>query len=712
MKYKLPALFLLLAFCTPIAISGLVLVETGAVAQPYQPANPQTAQPVEIEPANYCLSCHTAGDPQLADPTAWRGGIERTATNPCPAARRIHEELYYTERLLLAIDRARLALVDSSATASIDSRLIAANENYARLLDAPITSLNAFTSEAQNLRFRLGKIYAQLTQLFEAQKRQRVLIWSGVVTLALLAALGWGIYNTRKFTSRSLSPRRTGFFWRSVLLVAAVAGLFALPLFRQPLVDVASANVEITNTLYAAQRVATVADRTDGRLWMFSRIASAWHPLDPTRAETILDAALDAAALSQTNTSALWGEAALAQEVAVGEPALLEKGSLIAGQLNAVRGRLWARRLIAAEWSKVDAQRAEEILDSAAQLALAGDGIYRDLDLRGIAVEWAKLDPLKGIEITRKVTDPAIRAWGLREIAVLTKTPALFTEALQAAREIGDPVQRARELAKIGGLSGNRALFTEAASALEGQTGAVLAYALSDLAVAAQDAAYIGRIEPGYPEAQAAAWLGLGETQKAWEAALLIRDPYEQAHAQAQIGAAWAQTNPDQAKKYATDISVPVLRQRLMRDVISITGDESLVQLLNITYYRVQALTALQQYQAAWEAAADLKEAYPLVGLGIAWLKSEPSMADAILERLSREADKSAVLNALAAYTGDANTFERALGMALAARVPGDALAPAEASMALGLNFLTSSQANFQTALEQAYQITERISIK
>ncbi len=60
-----------------------------------------------LVPGNYCISCHLADDPRLTTVTEWKGGIGREVNSPCPAATAIHEELYYTERLLLMIDRAQ-----------------------------------------------------------------------------------------------------------------------------------------------------------------------------------------------------------------------------------------------------------------------------------------------------------------------------------------------------------------------------------------------------------------------------------------------------------------------------------------------------------------------------------------------------------------------------------------------------------------------------
>ena len=493
------ALLILIALSL-LVVGGLALAQNVPASQSLIPAS-QTeleGQP-EMQTANYCQTCHSTGDPQLLDPTAWRGGTERTTIDSCPVVTRLHEEINYTERLLLAIDRARAELPDGPETASLDARLAAADQTYSRLLDAPVTSLDATVSEAQSLRFRLGKIYTQVLQAIDEAKKERVLLFAGLVTLILLVSLGWGLYNTQK-TARGAAPgRRMPFILSGIALALLVFAIFTLPLLRVPSQQTASASTDISTALDTAQRLADTAERADDRAWMFSRIAAAWNELDPEQAETVLEEALQAAQQAEQNTFALWGEAASALEAAIGDPASLEKAGLIADQLNATRARAWALRLIAGEWSGVDPQRAKEILEMAVNTAESGIGLNRDLDLRGIAVEMANLDSQRGLEIARMVADPALRAWGLREIGALTKDPAIFAQAVESARQIESPARRAEALRKIGQLTQDTALFQEAYEALNGLEGPALAYALSDLAAASGDASLVQQIDPAYP---------------------------------------------------------------------------------------------------------------------------------------------------------------------------------------------------------------------
>jgi len=66
----------------------------------------------------------------------------------------------------------------------------------------------------------------------------------------------------------------------------------------------------------------------------------------------------------------------------------------------------------------------------------------------------------------------------------------------------------------------------------------------------------------------------------------------------------------------------------------------------------------------------------------------------------------------LAAESGSEALFDRALGMAQAARVRNDPLAPARASLELALKFMPINPALAQKALAQAFDLAQRISIK
>jgi hypothetical protein len=670
---------------------------------------------VPVQPGNYCISCHLPGDGRLEAGAAWMGGIEGQPVNPCPASARIQEELYYTERLLAGIDFARADLLASTDLEKTDARLAAIHQTYSRLLDSPAGSLEAFTAEAQTLRYNAGKIYTQLHQVHENQKIRNILIAASLATVFILLSLAWGYRNTR-----AIHPDRSGLVSRANLGLSASGGvliiiiliLFSLPLFRVPAAETVTASSEeqaSQTVIDTAQRAASAAERAQARAWMLARVGAARAENGEDALEA-LDEALAGAREAQMNTAALWGGAQAAQEVNAGSHAGLEKANLAASQLDAARSRAWGLRMIAAEWVHVDPERAQEILEEARQVAHSAPGLYRDLDLRAIAVTYAAIDLDRGLEIAAEVKDAGLRSWAYREIGAMAVAPnqssAMYAAAVEAARLVDDPIQRARLLAETARHSGQAALFQEALAALDGIEGASRAYALADLAARSGELTIADLISNEYPGAKAYAYYRLGRHEQAWLAAGQIVDGYERAKAQAAIAAAWKNADA------AGTIAVSTWRDRALQAIAVAARDPGLVNEIQSAYYRVQAYTRLGDLPAAQTAALELKDAAPLVELGLALAAQNPEQALLLLDLMEREADKAPVLSAAAAASGRVDLFERALGMALAARVRGNALSPVQTSLDLALHFMDSQPARADTALNQALEAAQRISIK
>jgi hypothetical protein len=439
-----------------------------------------------LVPGNYCVSCHLADDPRLDTVTEWKGSIARELDSPCPAATEIHEELYYTERLLLMIDRAGAEV--GPLPEKTQFRLDGYTQRYSRMLDAPVTSLDAFVSESQTTRYQMNKAYTALNQMAEAAKQRTVLIYAGIVTLIVLGSLAWGLYNTRAIKAGIVS-KSWATFWR-VVFVFAVLIFFALPIFRVPAVEVEMTTEEqqaAQTTLDTAQRAAEAADRAQARAWMLARVGTAWNEIDTAHAQSLLDESLAALETARENETALWGQSLAVQEVTVGIEVEMETAGLIAADLNAARARAWALPLIALEWNELDPVNAAALLQTEESNLKGQTGLYRDLQLRGLALAWAKVDSAQAAPTAAQMKDPSLRAWTFRELAVLSDNNPLFERAAEAAREIEDPVHQARALREIGVASGQSALFDEALVALDDVTGASLAYALSDLAVASRE---------------------------------------------------------------------------------------------------------------------------------------------------------------------------------------------------------------------------------
>jgi hypothetical protein len=589
----------------------------------------------------------------------------------------------------------------------MQSRLDGYTQRYSRMLDTPVTSLDAFVSETQTARYQMNKAYTALNQMAEAEKQRTVLIYAGIVTLIVLGSLAWGLYNTRAIKAGIVS-KSWATFWR-IAFVLAVFIFFALPIFRLPAVEVemtTDEQQEAQTTLDTAQRAADAADRAQARAWMLARIGTAWNQIGDGQAQGLLDESILALTTAREDEEALWGQSLAVQEVTVGIDVEMESAGLIAADLNAARGRAWGLPLVAVEVNELDPAAAVALLEGEQETVSNQTGLYRDLQLRGLALAWVKVDSANAAPTAARIDDPSLRAWTFRELAVLTGDSALFEEAAEAARDIEDSAQRARALSEVGQASGDSALFDEALSALDSLNGAKLAYALSDLAAASGNVSLVEKIDPAYPDARASALLRMGTYESAWESSEDILDPYEKARAQAAISVAWG------SEGGATQISVPVYRDLALRDVIRKSGNAALVESISSPYYKVGALTALDEYESAAQLAGNLGDSYPLVELAVKLAKSDQEAALALIDEMVREADKAVVLQAVAVASGDQDLIERARGMTLAARVRGDSLAPVQASLELAQALWTVDESNAQAAFQQAYEAAERIAIK
>lgn len=667
---------------------------------------------------NYCMSCHVADPERVQAALLWNGAFERQAFSPCPASRALHEEIYYTERLLLAIDRLVTSVPDSSAAQTIQARLTGANQTYSRLLDTPIFSQEAFVSEAQTLRYRLGKLFTQLNQMVEAQKIGNVLIFAAISSLILLASLIWGYRNAHKASiawstpSRSAARKSRNLWVQGALVVLIVFGIFTLPIFRtfpQAAEMTAPEDQERQTILDTARRNAQATDRAIARAVMIASVGAGWAELDQEAAKETLQTARLENAEVQASLYALWGESQLVREAAGGNLIAREQAGLIANQLQSTQWRVWGLNLMGQQWANLDPVQAEEILNEALTNALSQasqTNIYYDLDLRSLAVIWANLDAKKAIDVAQKIQDPALRAWALREIALVAEQPAYYQQAAEAARQIGDPYQRGRALREIALQAGTSSLFEEALQAVnEILLAAQKAYGLSELAADWQNSALVDQIDPAYPAARAYAFYRLGQFENAWQEAAQIEDPYERARAQAAIASGW---NNDNA---ALQIDIPLYQSIALRDITQNRGDLSLVKQIPSVYHQVQALTMLGEYDQAWQEGQKLSDTYPLLALAVRWANDEPSAALDVVEKMEREVDKAEALRAVtvsyARLSGNQASlnpafFERALNMALAARRRGDALAPARASLALALDMLAFDNNLALQAFQQA----------
>ena len=415
-----------------------------------------------------------------------------------------------------------------------------------------------------------------------------------------------------------------------------------------------------------------------------------------------------AAEEAKRNSYVVWGEAKAAQEAAIGEWAAEEKALFITSQLDAMRSRAWGLQKIAEQWVSIDPQKSGEILEKALVVAQDTVGDYYDLDARSIAVTYAQLDVNRSLEIIDTIDSLFIKTWGLREIAVLTGDPAILDQAVKTAQQIVDPIFRAFAFREIGVATGKSSYFDAAKESLLGVEvkDVVLAFSWTDLIASSGDTSLLDQIDASFPSARVVALLGTGQFETAWSEAQRIQDPVERAKAQTAVVSQWGNAELAQA------IEMPVFRDLAMRNVSIKLRDVSLAKKIENVYYRTQALTLLEEYDNAIELAPELSDKYPLVQLVEKLPGQNFEAALSLIDLMDREADKAQALKALAVSSGDSQIIERALSMALAARVRGDNLAPSLASLKLGMEIFENYPELAKDAFTQAFEIAWRMLIK
>jgi hypothetical protein len=688
---------------------------------------------------NYCRECHTPGDARLAAPLVYVASSELGAATPCSVVDGLRREVYHTGQLAAILD---------SPGGEPDERTRFARLAFIRATEGDLTSAEATAAQVQALRRRLSESHALLQQAHLRRWQYPALAVTVAVALVLLVGA---------------NSRLPACPFAATLGLLAVLVFVALSpaIFRGPAEPVESAGERARRTaIERADSVAEQAERSAARAWMMGQIGAEWAALDEARGEEVLDGALRAAADLQSRRFTLWREARAALEGPGGDEARRE-----AARIRAVTSRAWVLRDIGRAWTPVDPARAAAILALARSAAEENESAaaYRDLDLRSVAVAQAELDVQQGLQTVGLVRDPALRCWGLREIAARAsgaRAADIYRDALAAAREIDDPLRRARALLETGRLWATAdekaadAVFAEAQKAAEeAGEGPGKAYLLSDLAAAwavsdpQKGQSVAETVNGDWAEARvtaihrvAVAWLGEDPARAdalfrlAWDVSGGIKDAYSRARIRLTMISAWAALAPEDLPYRVGEIELPLLRVEAEQKLALAWPDKDkaleMAREIEEPYFQVEALTGIgsalaetapTQAEALFREAAALGnglpapsgvgDASPLRDLAVAWAGLDPPAALRLVDRIELESDRADALRAIAVAQARRDpasadeTFERALRQALAVRVPGDELAAASATLELARAFAPISRDKAERAFRQALEL-------
>ena len=695
---------------------GVVLLFLASSAFAADP--PTTADLSQAD--HYCIACHSANDSRLSDPLVWNGSPARDALSPCPTVRELRDELVYTDDVFNAIaNGARDLAASGISTTSLDTRLLAREESLPRLGETSYRTVDAGVGAARSFRYQLNKTYTQVQSDRRAWTTNVMLIVGIVVTLFLLASLGWGLWNTRGAQAVAARWLRIGPL--SVIFVLIVFVVFALPLFNPPTQTEAATSADMTRqtALDAATRAATSAENLSAQTWEISRLAA----VSPATSRSLLiDTAISATHELETNFDAYWGRAQSLQESAVTWDQAADAAPPVVHRIQVAASRSWAYAAMADELAATNPVRATSLLDTAfARTQKNPDPYFRDLDLKKIAVAWLPLNRERASTTANQIADPFLRAWALREIGQ-------FDQAAASARQVNDAYDHACALREIAVAAKNPALLHEALSNAQALPNPARAYALADLAAAwqpfdpSQASQVADSIAPQFPDARASAFRRIGRFADAWVELASLNPSFEQSRAQSELVAAWARITPNAALAAAPQIRDPFLRAEAQRAAVAVLANSDAARVhdlalaIPIPFVRVQALTDAAAFEQAAALADELHDPYPLRDLAIAWAQIEPTKALALVDKMDLEADRAQALLAVAlalAPTDHAQAnavFDRAVRQAQTARVLGDPLYSTELLCELGARYaaVDAAKANeaFSGALDAALKVT------
>ncbi|MDP3047224.1 MAG: hypothetical protein Q8O07_07075, partial [Chloroflexota bacterium] len=364
---------------------------------------------------------------------------------PCDTLRKAYEEVYQVDTLAAAAQNSAQQLRDQGFDASAQlKRLDARRVTADRLYQGDIVALSAFSNQGKAVRYQMNKVYAALQETRAERQRLIVLGWVLAASLFVLSSLFLGWRHTLKGQGKAKHSRMS-LVWM-VLACLVVFVLFATPLFgvAPPTPETTEEETERQNAVDQVSRVSDAAGRLSAQVWAIGNVGARWSALDQTQGSAALAMAIQSARDKETNLAAYWGQTQAVRESATSWRESTQDLALYrTDRLEAAASQSWHLRALAAGWIDVDKARSAELLNAAlAANRQSPIAVYRDLELRAIAVTYARLDPARAGALLDQVSDPFLRAWGLREMGA-------YGQATEAARQVQDPYKRAWALRKI-----------------------------------------------------------------------------------------------------------------------------------------------------------------------------------------------------------------------------------------------------------------------
>ncbi|MCL4393998.1 MAG: hypothetical protein M1482_04190 [Chloroflexi bacterium] len=706
------------------ALTALVFALVFLVASAFAAAPPASADLSHA--GDYCISCHSASDPRLADALTWDSSFTPGALSACPTIQQLRDELTFTGQQIDAVDHGVAGLVQGAAAQDLERQLLAREESVPRILDTDYHSVDAGVGAARTVAFQIDKTYAQVQTERDSWKTIVMLAVGIIVTMILVGSLAWGYANTRGV--QTPAGRWLRFGRLGPLFVIALFLVFALPIFNPPTQSDIQAPAAATRqaALDAASSSAASAENASAKVWELGRISAS---AGPSSAELALTDAISTSAELAATSHAYWGRTQSLEESAVAWNGGTDAVPPLEQRIQVAASRTWATAALAEQVAASDPARATNLLSSALARAQTEPDLYfRSLDLKVISGAWARTDKSRSIQVANQIDDAFVRSWALRELGE-------FGAAAASARQVQDAYFRIYALREVGAASQDNSLMTEALTGARSLPEPSRAYALADLASAwlpfdANQAENIANsIDPSNAGARASAFGRIGKYQAAWAGLKKLPGGFGQSRAQSQLASEWARVSPADALAALPEIENPLLRDEAQHATVAVlamsdaTRALDLAKTISTPFVRAQALADVARvthdestFQQAADLADQLHDAYPLRDLAIAWAPLDPANALALVDKMDWEGDRAQALFAVAVALApkdraQANSiFDRAIKQAQAARLAGDPVYSAELLRELGAGYASVDAAEASQAFSAAVAAANQVS--
>lgn len=410
----------------------------------------------EAKTAGNCLECHSQKF-SFGESADFYGsaGIEnrlvyQARLSPCPGVKTLSEETFHTESRLAQLNRlAAEANGEGTATAAWRRKTAEIGDSFARMKAENSFSTRSFARGAAALRGGLQKIYDQAFGA-RAESGRRWLVGVFGILLILAAVLA------------GIGHRKLGRFGKMVLTAALICGSFSLSACSQEAKDAPSKSASQERLDQAREVAAKLTAKVESQFAASILLAGAAREtarFDGPGSDRVFQLAWRMALKARDEggqiaalkkIAAEWPNPMEAVKRKVNFDAVLD----LRDDLKSIEGRTWGLRAVAEEWAQANPKQGREALEFATRETKGIQSAdVRDIEFKAMAEAWAEIDETMALETLGGIQDPFLKSVALAGIACRLKNKEkggeLFSEAWKLMETIPAGPLKMQAWAKI-----------------------------------------------------------------------------------------------------------------------------------------------------------------------------------------------------------------------------------------------------------------------